>query len=127
MDQPQDTTIQHRGLIDRFLNDTPPFRLLVWCFVALLLAAISGIGAMKIETGWNLNASIEEWRVTTTWGDAPTVYTDTSSDPNRAPLWRRTLPLILNVCVFVFGAFGGLLPMWTVGRLISDAIREGNP
>ncbi len=34
-------------------------------------------------------------------------------------------PYVFGVFIFFFGSIGALLPMWAVGRLIADAIKDG--
>ncbi len=114
-------------MVIRFLNDTQPAKLLIISAACIVLTAVFGVLAYKIDTGWNWNASIEQWSVTTTWDTSlsPRVI-DQSTNPARAPFWKRTLPLLLNIFVFLLGVVSALLPMWAVGRLISDAIKEGH-
>lgn len=121
MDQPQNTTTQHRGLIDRFLNDTPPSRLLVWCFITIALAAICGVARVSLQTGMSWSESQQFYD-----GDMDSMSyitpVDIESDRSGMVRLKGFVAFVLGIGTFMFGIIGGLLPMWTVGRLISDAI-----
>ncbi len=112
--------LQPQGSLVRWLNRTPPAKLFLYCFVFVILAGLCAIASNKLSTGWNWKASYELWQ-------SPEPYiTDVSADADRATFISRTLPFLLNICAFIAGTIGGLLPMWAVGRLIADAIREGH-
>lgn len=34
-------------------------------------------------------------------------------------------PYVMGLFIFFFGTIGAIIPMWAVGRLIADAIKEG--
>jgi len=111
--------IKTQSLVLRFLKETEPAKLLLWCAVFVVLAGLCGIASLQVISGWNLNASYEQWQ------SSSYRIMDYSSDPNRASFVRRALPVLLNLGAFGFGTIAALLPMWTVGRLIADAIRDG--
>lgn len=103
----------------RFLKETDPAKLLIWCAVFIILTGVFGTASVKISMGWNVNAAFEEWYLAK--GDR--VFS-TSIEPDREPFIRRVIEILLNLGMFLFGIVAALLPMWTVGRLIGDAVQS---
>ena len=87
-----------------FLVKTPPAALLVWSAIAIALAGLStyiGVKVMSSSSPWDSsNATIIESGTFLSAG-------------------------IFALPAFLLGIIGTLLPMWAVGRLIADAIKEG--
>jgi len=122
--EPTTDGIRRPGRIVRFLNETEPAKLLIWCVVALALAGICGIARIELMSGWGWSESQNYW-------DSPRqVVTlesyDQANDRSGFMFFSQAGSLLLAVCAFAFGVVGGLLPMWAVGRLIADAIKSGN-
>jgi hypothetical protein len=119
------TTATEPGRLHRFLNDTPPSKLLIWCFVAISLAAICGVARVSLQTGMSWSDSQQFYEGAS---DSISFATSVDYENDRSGLVRLkgVLAFVLGVGAFICGAIAALLPMWTVGRLISDAIREGH-
>ena len=113
---------EHMGndsFLVRFLKETQPAKLLLWSAAAIIIAGVCGIASVQIGTGWNINAAYDQWQSGTGF------VMDVSADANRASLARRVLQTMLSLGTFLFGIVAALLPMWAVGRLIADAIKDG--
>lgn len=112
-------------MLIRFLNETQPAKLLLWSAVAITVAALLGIIRIYINTGVSFNEAQEFYE----YGkESITIVSSYDAENDRSGLirFKSTLAFILGVGAFVSGVAGGLLPMWAVGRLISDSIREGH-
>tara|TARA_R110002072_G_scaffold42064_16_gene118342 strand:+ start:35150 stop:35563 length:414 start_codon:yes stop_codon:yes gene_type:complete len=105
-------------LILRFLKETEPAKLLIWCAVFIMLTGVFGTASVQVSTGWNVNASFEDWNSGT-----GTRFLSTSIEPDRESFILRITKILLNLGVLLFGIVSALLPMWTVGRLIGDAVQ----
>ena len=103
----------------RFLNDTAPAKLMLWCAAMLILAGVCGFASFQLNTGWSMGTAYQQWQ------SGSDVVMGISADQNRASFVQQVLPIILSLGAFVFGIVATLLPMWAVGRLIADAIKEG--
>ena len=115
-----DEVLLHTSWIERVsvcLNTTEPARLLMWSALAIFLAAVCTYFGIQMQFGMSDSSMLGLWQT----GERHTLM-----DPRGG---RSPLPPILGKILasfgFVFGIVGTLLPMWTVGRLISDAIKEG--
>ncbi len=108
--------------VSAFLNTTEPARLLMWSALAIFLAAVCTYFGIQMQYGLNGSSMLGLWQ-----GGEHVSMEHASMDPygGRSPL-PPVLGKVLASLGFVFGIAGTLLPMWTVGRLISDAIKEGN-
>ena len=88
-----------------FLMKTHPSVLFVWGAIALVAAAV--VSLLSIQSGAGITSA------------SVTYYS-----PGTAP--SVGMANALAVPAFLLGIIGALLPMWAVGRLIADTIREGN-
>lgn len=112
------------GRIVRFLNETEPAKLLIWCVVALALAGICGIARIELMTGWGWSESQSYWESPS---EVVTLQSyDQANDRSGVMFFNQAGSVLFAVCAFAFGVVGGLLPIWAVGRLIADAIKSGN-
>lgn len=109
----------------RFLKETDPAKLLLWCALFLILAAVCGITRLQLQTGLS-------WSESQRFLDSPqssfSIVSDYQQQNDRSGLvfLKSASAFVLGIGAFIFGIIGGLLPMWTVGRLVADAIREGH-
>ncbi|MBL4698622.1 MAG: hypothetical protein JKX70_07300 [Phycisphaerales bacterium] len=102
-----------------FLNNTEPAKLMLWCAAMLILAGVCGFASFQLSTGWGMSTALEQWQ------SGSDVVMTIPVDQKRASFTQQALPIILSLGAFVFGIAATLLPMWAVGRLIADAIRDG--
>lgn len=116
--------IQQPGKLVRVLNDTQPAKLLIWSAVLIIIAALSGITRIYLNTGMSFNDAQQFYENGT---GSVSYITDFAKQNDRTGIVRikSLFALLLGGVAFFTGVAGGLLPMWAVGRLISDTIREG--
>ncbi len=90
----------------------------------IMLAAICGITRVYLNTGMSFNDAQQFYENGT---GSLSYITDFAAQNDRSGVVRlkKSLALLLGFTAFITGVVGGLLPMWAVGRLISDSIREG--
>lgn len=124
-DHHQQQRFKPDGAIGRWLNQTAPSTLLIWCAVFLVIASVCAIVRVQIQSGlsWNeaqgfLGSGQDRLLI-------PSQY-DHANDRSGLVFFKDAIALLLGIGAFIFGIIGGLLPMWAVGRLIADAIREGH-
>ncbi len=103
------------------LNHTEPAMLLIWCALALVGAALLGYLSYRMSgfEGDFLNYQ---------WSQEP-MYSSQDANPRSRTaieILREWGGVGAGIAAFLFGIVGTLLPLWAVGRLIADAIREGN-
>lgn len=113
------------GKLVRFLNDTEPAKLLLWCGAAITIAALCGITRFYLQTELSWTDAQQVYETGSTQSTFVTPYT-TQNDTTGLVRIRGLFAFLMGVGAFIFGVIGGLLPMWAVGRLIADAIREGH-
>ena len=88
---------------NRFLTKTEPAVLFTWGAVALVIAGGFGYLSVSAMSGISFNA-------------AQGVVTQSNN---------QFFSGIFGLPAFLLGIVGTLLPMWAVGRLIADSIKDG--
>lgn len=111
------------GKLIRFLNETDPAKLIIWCALFLIIASVCGVIRFQIQTGLSWS---ESQRFLDSSQSNLSFVSDYQQENDRTGLVfvKNASVFVLGIGAFIFGIIGGLLPMWAVGRLIADAIRE---
>ncbi len=102
------------------LTKTTPAVLSLFGALSLILAAICTVVGINLVSGLGVQDLINQFN-----GEYGSYSLPVFHDEQR-PVFRRYFGLAFQMLSFVFGVVGGLLPMWSVGRLISDAIQSGD-
>ncbi|MFK7760216.1 MAG: hypothetical protein AB8C13_09750 [Phycisphaerales bacterium] len=115
---PQSSGQSESNLAVRFLTETSPPKILLSGAIALILAAICTYIGLSLQNGLSfgqIQRMLEQGSIS-----IPRFVED---EPGPV---KHFVGLLLLVVGFLSGVAGGLLPMWSVGRLISDAICTGS-
>ena len=109
------------NMLDRitdFLTDNSPERLFILGAVALVLAGVCAYLGLRLQNG----LSFSQMQMLMENGNlsVPNSFEDRNS------VIRNIFGIVFSVFGFAFGIIGGLLPLWAVGRLIADAIHDGD-
>ncbi len=101
-----------------FLKETDPAKLLIWSAIVFILAMLCSVVSMKLQTGFDWGYALNEGM---SMRDG-TYSLDVSGGAGRqGRLWTSSF---FKILAYLFTIIGGLLPIWTIGRLISDAVKS---